>query len=101
MAFRPSKSRKSSTNYSKEKLNKQKKISILEENENIKHINKVSVKLFEDNFNKEKANLKIYFVEISKIMEQCKNSKNNWKGMKRYIEINPKNIIIVGVENIA
>ncbi len=88
-------------NYSKEKLNKQKKISILEENENIKHINKVSVKLFEDNFNKEKANLKIYFVEISKIMEQCKNSKNNWKGMKRYIEINPKNIIIVGVENIA
>ena len=86
-------------NQSKEKYNGLKKISIFEEKENMKYINQVSVKLFENNFNREKANLKIYFVEISKMIEQNANKKITWKGMERYIELNPKDIIIVGVEN--
>lgn len=86
-------------NDSKDNFKKRKKISILEEKENVNYINKISVKLFEDNFSKEKANLKIYFAEISKMIEQSENKKITWKGMKKYIELNPKDIIIVGVEN--
>lgn len=85
--------------HSKEDFKKPKKISILEEKENVKHINKVSVNLFENNLNQEKANIKIYFVEISKIIEQSKSIKINWKGWNRYIDINPKDILIVGVKN--
>lgn len=84
-------------NYSKEEVKNQKKISIIEEKENIKYINKVSVKLFQDNLNKEKVNIEIYFIEISKIIEQ--NKKIKWKGRKKNIEINPKDILIVGVKN--
>lgn len=86
-------------NHSGDKVKSLKKISIFEEKQDVKYRNEVSVKLFEDNFSKEKANLKIYFVEISKMIEQSENKKITWKGMERYIELNPKDIIIVGVEN--
>lgn len=84
---------------SKEGLEKPKKISILEEKENIKHTNKVSVNLFENNLNTEKVNIEIYFIEISKIIEQIKKKKNKWKGRENYIEINHSDILIIGVKN--
>lgn len=73
---------------------KSKKVSILEEKNNVKYINKVSVHLFEDNLNKEKVNIEIYFIEISKIFEQ-----NKKKGRKENIELTNIDILIVGVEN--
>lgn len=77
--------------YYEEKSKKLKKISIIETNENLKNISKVSVKLFEDNLNFERANIEIYFIEMSKFLKNIKERIEN-------IEISPKDIIIIGVE---
>ena len=58
---------------------------------NLKNISKVSVKLFEDNLNFERANIEIYFIEMSKFLKNIKERIEN-------IEISPKDIIIIGVE---
>lgn len=73
--------------------NKPRKISIVEKKENVKYINKVSVNLFEENLSKIKANIEIYFVEMSKIIEE-----NQFKRKEKSIEIKPKDIIIIGME---
>ena len=80
----------------KEKVIKSKKITIFED-ESTKHFNKVVVNLVEPNLNKKKLNIEIYFIEISKILEQTNNIKK--KGWEKYIDINPMDIIIVGVKN--
>lgn len=85
-------------NSTKEILKKPKKVTIIEE-ENIKFENKVFLNLFEENFNHREVNIEINFVEISKILEQTKNKNLLKKGWEKYIEINPKDIIIVGVKN--
>ena len=85
-------------NSTKEILKKPKKVTIIEE-ENIKFENKVFLNLFEENFNHKEVNIEINFVEISKILEQTKNKNLLKKGWEKYIEINPKDIIIVGVKN--
>ena len=77
--------------YYEEKSKKLKKISIIETNENLKNISKVSVKLFEDNLNFERANIEIYFIEMSEFLKNIKERIEN-------IEISPKDIIIIGVE---
>ena len=71
---------------------KLKKISIIETDEKKKYINKVSVKLFEDNLNSEKTNMEIYFIEMSKFFKD-----KNFKERIKNIEISPKDIIIMGV----
>ncbi len=71
---------------------KLKKISIIETDEKNKYINKVSVKLFEDNLNSEKTNMEIYFIEMSKFFKD-----KNFKERIKNIEISPKDIIIMGV----
>lgn len=80
--------------YYENNTKKLKKISILETNEKSKNINKVSVKLFEENLNCEKANIEVYFIEMSKFL-----SNKNIKERIENIEINPKDIIIIGVDN--
>lgn len=75
-------------------LKKIKKISISETNEKSKNINKVSVKLFEDDLNRVKANMEIYFIEMSKIF-----SKQKIRERIENIEIDQNDIIIIGVEN--
>ena len=76
--------------YYKNKSKKLKKISILETQEKDKNINKVSVKLFEDNLNNEK-NMEIYFIKMSKFLKNIKERIEN-------IEINSKDIVIIGVD---
>ena len=83
--------------YSNDDIKRPKKTTI-EEKENTKHINKVFVNLFEDNIKKEKFNLEINFVEISKIIEQSRDKKINKKEWEECIEINLKDIILVGVK---
>lgn len=80
--------------YYENNTKKLKKISILETNEKSKNTNKVSVKLFEENLNCEKANIEVYFIEMSKFL-----SNKNIKERIENIEINPKDIIIIGVDN--
>ena len=75
-------------------LKKLKKISISETNEKSKNINKVSVKLFEDDLERVKANMEIYFIEMSKIF-----SKQKIRERIENIEIDQNDIIIIGVEN--
>ncbi len=75
-------------------LKKLKKISISETNEKSKNINKVSVKLFEDDLNRVKANMEIYFIEMSKNF-----SKQKIRERIEEIEIDQNDIIIIGVEN--
>lgn len=69
------------------------KINIIEYKQNS---NKVFVNLFEENLNQEKINMEIYFIEISKLMEQY---KNNLKGWKKYIELNQNDILVIGIKN--
>lgn len=76
-----------------------KKITILQAKQNTKHINKVFVNLFEDNINQEKVSIEINFIEISEIIGQTQNKKFSEKGLGKCIEIDPKDIIIVGVKN--
>lgn len=81
----------------KDNFKKIQKISILEEKKNKKNINKVSVRLYENKLDRAKANINIYFVNISDTVEQ-----NNYKKKERCenIEINQNEIVIVGVKNI-
>lgn len=76
--------------------NKPKKISIIEKKENVKYINKVSVNLFEENLSKMKANIEIYFIEMSKLL---KENNNKFERKEKNIEIKPKDIIIIGLEH--
>ena len=85
--------------YFKEQMsttNKPKKISIIEKKENVKYINKVSVNLFEENLSKMKANIEIYFIEMSKLL---KENNNQFERKEKNIEIKPKDIIIIGLEH--
>lgn len=79
--------------YLKSNSKKLKKISIIEAKEKQSRINNVSVKLYEDDLNTIKANINIYFIEM---LELLKN--NNIRRRAENIEINPKDIIIIGVE---
>lgn len=80
--------------YYKNNSKKLEKISILETNENKKDIHKVSVKLFGDNLKRVKTDMEIYFIEMSKFLEN-----KNIKERIGNIEINPKDMIIIGVNN--
>ena len=80
--------------YEKKLKNKAKKISITEERGSLKNINIVSVKLFEEDLNIVKSNIKIYFIEMSVIIKNKILKERMGK-----VEINPKDIIIIGVEN--
>lgn len=82
-------------NFEKDYFNRKskKKISILEEKNHVRYINKVSVHLFEDNLDKEKVNIEIYFIEISRIAK-----KNKEGGRNENIELSNADILIVGVE---
>ena len=62
----------------------------METQEKDENINKVSVKLFEDNLNNEK-NIEIYFIQMSKFLKNIKERIEN-------IEINSKDIVIIGVD---
>ena len=62
----------------------------METQEKDENINKVSVKLFEDNLNNEK-NMEIYFIQMSKFLKNIKERIEN-------IEINSKDIVIIGVD---
>lgn len=79
---------------SKEKIKANQKITILEKKEKAKNVNKVSVNLFEDNFGHKKFNIEINFTPLSNIIE-----KNKWKGWKKYIDLNPDDILIIGRKN--
>ena len=82
---------------SKEDLNKNKKITILEERECIKDINKVSINLFENSMKKENFNIEINFIKISSIIEKYK--KNKWKGWEEIFELNHEDILLIGKKN--
>jgi hypothetical protein len=84
-------------NNSKEIVKKLNKITISEEKEKQNHINKVCVNLLEEANKRESINMEINFIEVSSIIEQIKKIKE--KGWEKYIEINPKDILIVGVTN--
>ena len=86
----------SQNNYLEKNFKKPKKITILENKENSEQENKVLVNLFEENLNQEKISIEIYFIEISKLMEQY---KNKWKGWKKYIDLNQNDILVVGIKN--
>ena len=66
--------------------NKPKKISIIEKKENVKYINKVSVNLFEENLSKMKANIEIYFIEMSKLLKENNNQFERKKKILEYIK---------------
>ena len=57
------------------------------------------VNLFEDNLEQKKASIENNFIEIYEIIEQIQNKKFDKKGLRECIEIDPKDIIIVGVKN--
>jgi hypothetical protein len=78
------------------KAKKIKKISITEERESLKNINIVSVKLFEEDLNIVKSSIKIYFIEMSVIIKNKILKERMGK-----VEINPKDIMIIGVENVT
>ena len=78
------------------KAKKIKKISITEERGSLKNINIVSVKLFEEDLNIVKSSIKIYFIEMSVIIKNKILKERMGK-----VEINPKDIIIIGVENVT
>ncbi len=82
--------------YYKNNAKKLKKISILETKEKTKNVSKVSVKLFEDNLSNEQNNMDIYFIEMSKLLKN-----KNIKERIGNIEINQKDMVIIGVENIS
>ena len=71
-----------------------KKITILEEKEKIKYVNKVFIKLFGNNENKQKHCLEINLTKISNIFE--KNKKNNWKGWEGIVDLNQEDILLIG-----
>lgn len=74
------------------------KVTIIEE-KNTEFLNKVFLKFLSENLSQKEVNIEINFIEISKILEQAKNQNLLRKGWEKYIEINPKDIIIVGVKN--
>ena len=74
------------------------KVTIIEE-KNTEFLNKVFLKFLSENLSQKEVNIEINFIEISKILEQAKNQNLVKKGWEKYIEINPKDIIIVGVKN--
>ena len=76
---------------SKEKIKGSQRITILEEKETIKDVNKVSVNLFEDVFTQKKYSIEINFTPISSIIE-----KKLWKGWNKYIDLNYEDILILG-----
>ncbi len=78
-------------------MNKPKRVTIIEK-ENSESMNKVFLKFLVDNLSQKEVNIEINFIEISKILEQTKNQNLLKKGWEKYIEINPKDIIIVGVK---
>ena len=84
-------------NNTKEVIKKPKKVTIIEE-ENTESMNKVFLKFLGENLSQKEVNIEISFIEISKILEQTKKQNLLEKGWEKYIEINPKDIIIVGVK---
>lgn len=76
---------------------KPKKITILEKEEKIQYINKVTVNLFKGSLSNRQVSLEINFIDGIYLIEQ--NKKNKKKGLRKYIEINSKEILIIGVKN--
>ena len=77
------------------KVNKPKKISILEK-KNAENSNKVTVSLFTNNLNQEDIKIDITFAEISNLIGQ---TKNIWEGWKKYVDLNQNEILVVGIKN--
>ncbi len=72
-------------------LELQKKIKIIEERKTAREINKVSIHFFDENRYSSKAKLEISFVDISKII------KNKKKGWVKYLETSQDTILLIGV----
>ncbi len=83
-------------NYLEKNLKKPKKITILENRESLDQDSRIFVNLFKDDLNQDKLNIEIYFIEISKLIEQ---NKNKLKGWKKYIDLNQNDILVIGVKN--
>ena len=83
----------------KKSIEEPKKITILEEKEKVQYISKVSVNLFKGSLNKKEVSIEINFIEGSYLIEQIQNQKNIMKGSREDIEINQKDILIIGIKN--
>lgn len=86
-------------NNPKKSIEEPKKITILEEKEKVQYISKVSVNLFKGSLNKKEVSIEINFIEGSYLIEQIQNQKNIMKGSREDIEINQKDILIIGIKN--
>ena len=55
--------------------------------------------MFKGSLNKKEVSIEINFIEGSYLIEQIQNQKNIMKGSREDIEINQKDILIIGIKN--
>lgn len=83
--------------FSNKECNKKiKKITIIEE-ANLENLNRVAIKLFDKNLSQSEFNIQINFINIFTLMSLYQKLEK--KGWEEYIEVNPTDMLIIGVKN--